>query len=72
MDCPKCKGLSKVVNTFYEEKTYRKVRQRDCTECGNRYFTIQDPETILLPKTFKLPNRVQKNKMVITNLSPVC
>ena len=70
--CPQCQEMMVVKNTFYEEKTYRKIRQRDCMYCGHRLFTVQDNEQILKKGTFKLPRNVRKNKIVITNLPEVC
>lgn len=43
--CPKCGGDTKVVDHRYRKikGMYIKVRRRECTNCGNRYNTVETP-----------------------------
>jgi len=48
MNCPECHSARvKVVMTTYAT-TGEKVRRRHCLTCDHRWYTLQQPETILL------------------------
>ena len=45
--CPKCRfQLSEVINVGTEDGG-ETVRQRRCPECGNSWFTAQEPEYVI-------------------------
>ena len=68
--CPKCGQNMKVINTMYESKLERAVRQRDCLSCGHRVWTYQPKERIMPSYAIRRWNRVKNYKEGVTIISP--
>ena len=63
--CPRCNGLTRVTNTFYEKGSERNViRQRLCLHCGHEMTTRQSPERVLPASTIKWPSDLTATKLV--------
>ncbi len=58
MDCPRCKYITKVLETNYN-KTGNVVRRRECSHCGFRITTLEHLKTEDLKSPLKDPKDVK-------------
>lgn len=61
MNCPKCKGKTKVIDSrpYFENKIRRR---RACIKCGQRFTTYEmlNPTLDMLPLQNKMCGRIEK------------
>ena len=62
--CPKCGGITRVVNTFHERVQYNFIRERKCRECGHKFITRQRQEIVLERSSIKWPSKLSESKLV--------
>ena len=66
--CPLCGSHTRVINTFYEAKTYDIVRERKCTSCGHKIETIQPQEEVLETHKINWPTSFSERNAKVVRL----
>lgn len=68
--CPICDSYTKVANTFYEQGTYKIIRQRKCRNCGHVLTTRQSQEQVLTDERIKWPQDLVDSRSKVVRLVP--
>ena len=72
--CPRCNGLTRVTNTFYEKGSERRddqsqrstIRERLCLNCSHKFITRQKPERVLPAMTIQWPSDLGNSNKLVT------